>query len=675
MGLFGNWQGSESDEGDDGGLAEINGLRQAVRGAKMPARVEKVALKEIDRLLKTNSAATEYTIGINYIEYLTSLPWNFTTDDNLDLAHAKHILDAEHYGLENIKERILEYLAVRKLKLACRHKVLVVDDEKVARRNMKHVLAKDGYEVTSVAGGAEALLLLESQRFDLIVTDLKMAGVDGMQLLEKAKAADPGVEVIMVSGFATTPAAVEAMKKGSYYFLTKPFQLDELRDMVRKALKQKEMRVGGKGPILCFVGPPGTGKTSLQQSIAHCLGRKFIRISLAGMKDEAEIRGHRRSYVGALPGRIIQEIRRTGSKNPLVMLDEIDKIGQDFKGDPASALLEVLDHTQNSHFIDHYLDVPFDLSQVMFIATANTTDPIPAPLVDRMEVISLSGYAEEEKEQIAERFLIPRAVEETGLASNPPQFTPEAILKIIRDYTRESGLRGLQGQFAAICRKLARKVVNNSAENDLIITPEKVEELLGPRRYFFEVAEVRQMIGVATGLALTEAGGQIIFVEALIMKGKEQLIMTGSLGGVMKESAQAALSYVRSQAKSFHIADDFFEGHDIHIHIPAGAIPKDGPSAGLTIAVSLISLLTRRPVQLDMAFTGELTLCGRILPVGGIKEKILAARRAGITKIVLPLRNKVDLYDIPANVTQDIEIVVTDEINKVIELALGPPVL
>ncbi|MBU0484509.1 MAG: endopeptidase La [Proteobacteria bacterium] len=669
MGLFGNWQGHEDRE-DGERLLEIADLRESVDVAKLPALVEKVALKEIERLVKTSSSATEYTIGINYLEYLTSLPWNFTTEDNLDLAHALHILNEEHYGLENIKERILEYLAVRKLKLAGRHKVLVVDDEKVARRNMEHVLTKDGYDVTTVAGGVEALKLLDTQRFDLIVTDLKMAAVDGMEVLEKAKSADHTVEVIMVSGYATTPTTVEAMKKGSYYFLAKPLQLEELRTTVRTALQNKKTRFGVKGPILCFVGPPGTGKTSLQKSIARCLGRKFIRISLGGMKDEAEIRGHRRSYVGALPGRIIQEIRRAGSKNPLVMLDEIDKIGQDFKGDPASALLEVLDHTQNSHFIDHYLDVPFDLSQVMFIATANTTDPIPAPLLDRMEIIYLSGYTEEEKEQIAENFLVPRGIEEAGLTDNPPELTPPALRKIIRDYTREAGLRGLQGQIAAICRKLARKVLDSESKNPFSITPTEVEHLLGPRRYFFEVAEEREMVGVSTGLALTESGGQIIFVEAIIMKGKEQLIMTGSLGGIMKESAQAALSYVRSKAAFFNIPEDFFEGHDIHIHIPAGAIPKDGPSAGLTIAVSLISLLTRRPVKRDVAMTGELTLSGRILPVGGVKGKILAARRAGITRVILPLRNEADLYDIPENVTRDIEIIVTDEIEKIIDLAL-----
>lgn len=672
MGLFDKWQGGDHDE-DQEGLSEIDLLRKSVLDAKMPAVVEKVAVKEIERLAKTSSSATEYTIGINYIEYLTSLPWNITTDDNLDLVHAKRILDKEHYGLDNIKERILEYLAVRKLKLAGQNKVLVVDDEKVARSNMIHILSKEGYEVISAVGGAEALQILDSQRFDLVVTDLKMPAVDGMAVLEKAKSTDPGMQVIMVSGYATTPAAVEAMKKGSYYFLTKPFQLDELRATVRMALQNKKARVGGKGPILCFVGPPGTGKTSLQKSIARCLGRKFIRISLAGMKDEAEIRGHRRSYVGALPGRIIQEIRRVGSKNPLVMLDELDKIGQDFKGDPASALLEVLDHAQNTHFMDHYLDAPFDLSQVMFIATANTTGPIPSPLLDRLEIMSLSGYTEEEKQQIAAQFLIPREVEEAGLSSSPPKFTSEALQKIIRDYTRESGLRGLQGQIAAICRKLARKVLDNEAVKHFHITPEEVERLLGPRKYFFEVAEEQEMIGVSTGLALTETGGQILFVEAIMMRGKEQLIMTGSLGEVMKESAQTALSHVRSRASFFNIPDDFLEGKDIHIHIPAGAIPKDGPSAGLTIAISLISLLTQRPVRRNVAFTGELTLSGRILPVGGVKEKILAARRAGISRVILPLRNEADLHEIPENVTRHIEIITASEIGKIIDLALGAP--
>jgi ATP-dependent Lon protease len=651
--------------------SEIDALQQKVVDARMPPEVESIALREVEKLTKTDSSATEYTIGINYIEYLSSLPWNCLTEDNLDIQHAKEILDNEHYGLQDIKERILEYLAVRTMRLSYSHKLLVVDDDKSARLNMEHVLAKEGYSITAAADGIEAVNFLDAERFDLVVTDLKMKGVDGMEVLRKAKETDPNVVVIVVSGYATMPTTVESIKKGSYHFLAKPLQLDELRSTIKKALEQKKMQLGTKGPILCFAGPPGTGKTSLQRSIARSLGRKFIQISLAGMKDEAEIRGHRRSYVGALPGRIIQEIRRAGSKNPVIMLDEIDKIGQDFKGDPASALLEVLDPSQNSHFIDNYLDVPFDLSRVMFIATANTIDPIPAPLLDRLELLFLSGYTEEEKEKIAFDYLIPKEIEEAGLVGRPPVFTPEAVRKIVREYTREAGLRNLQRQIAAICRKTAREILTHPNSNQSFqITPEVVENYLGARKYHLELADGPERVGVATGLALTETGGQIIFIEATIMPGKERLILTGSLGEVMKESAQAALSYLRSNAALFKISEDFFDDHDIHIHIPAGAVPKDGPSAGLTIAIALLSLLTKRPVRRDVALTGELTLSGRILPVGGVRGKILAARRAGIKTVILPQRNAADLKDIPANIIGDLDIITADEIEKLVDLVL-----
>ncbi len=670
MGIFSKWQQPEQEQEYEDS-SDIDKLRETVQHADMPPLVRKAVLREVEKLTKTNTSATEYTIGTNYIEYLTSLPWNTFTEDNLDIDRAQKILDEDHYGLQDIKERILEYLAVRILKLSCRHNVLLADDDETARRNLEHVLSREGYNVSSVAGGDEALALLEKKRFDLVVTDLKMKGAGGMEVLEKAKALDPTTEVIIVTGYATTPTAVEAMQKGSFHFLAKPLQLNELRETSKQALAKKKKQLDTKGPILCFVGPPGTGKTSLQKSIARCLGRKFIRISLAGMKDEAEIRGHRRSYIGALPGRIIQEIRRAGSRNPVIMFDEIDKIGQDFKGDPASALLEVLDHTQNTHFIDNYLDLPFDLSRVMFIATANTIDPIPAPLLDRLELLHLSGYTEEEKERIAFDYLIPRQIEEAGLSGQSLVFTPEAVQKIIREYTREAGLRNIQRQIAAVCRKLAREIVLHGEEKKTMeITEELVEKYLGPRRYFFELAGDTEKIGVATGLALTEAGGQILFIEATIMKGKETLILTGSLGEVMKESAQAALSYIRSNAALFHIDDDFFNGHDIHIHVPAGAVPKDGPSAGLTIAMALLSLLTKRPVGKDIALTGELTLSGRVLPVGGIRDKILAARRAGVKTVILPLLNTADLKEIPEDILEDMKIVTINDISEVIDLAL-----
>ncbi len=616
-------------------------------------------------------SSAEYTIGINYIDYLVSLPWNRMTEDYLDIKTAEAILDEEHYALSEIKDRILEFLAVRILKASNRHKMLVVGDEKMTRMNLEHVLAKDGHDVLTAASGLEALNLLEEESFDVILTDLKMEKVDGMGVLERAKEKNPATEVIIVTGYATVPNAVEAMRKGSYHFLAKPLKLDEIRSTVQKALSKKRAQLASRGPILCFVGPPGTGKTSLGMSIARSLRRKFVRISLAGMKDEAEIRGHRRSYVGALPGRIIQEIRRSETKNPVFMLDEIDKIGQDFKGDPASALLEVLDPEQNTQFIDHYLDVPFDLSKVMFIATANTIDPIPSPLLDRLEVLALSGYTEQEKEQIAFRYLIPREIQESGLSEHSVRFRREAVHKIIREYTREAGLRNLQRQIASICRKLVREILNGKGkEGTKLITPELVETLLGPRKFYFEVTQAKDRVGVTTGLAWTETGGEIIFIEASKMKGKNRLILTGSLGDVMKESAQAAMSYIRSNTDLFKIPENFFDEHDIHIHVPAGAIPKDGPSAGLTIAIALISLVTGRPCRRDMALTGELTLSGRILPVGGVKEKVLTAHRAGVKSVVFPAKNAPDLNSITDDIRKDLEIITISELTEIVDQVL-----
>jgi len=652
--------------------AELNELKEDVQSAKMPEPVEKVVYKELERLTKTSPSSAEYTIGINYIDYLLSLPWNKMTNDNLDIKRAESILNEDHFGLVKIKDRILEHLSVRILKMSGRHKILVVDDEKITRQNLEHVFKKDGYHVNTASDGQEALDFLGKSAFDVIVTDLKMGKVDGMTVLENAKAVNPSTEVIIITGYATVSTAIEAMKKGSYHYLTKPLKLNEIRSTLQKALHKKTVRLEPKGPVLCFAGPPGTGKTSLGMSIARSLERKFVRISLAGMKDEAEIRGHRKSYVGALPGRIIQEIRRAETKNPVIMLDEIDKIGRDFKGDPAAALLEVLDPEQNTHFVDHYLDVPFDLSRVMFIATANALDLIPGPLLDRLEVITLLGYTEEEKEKIASRYLIPKEIEEAGLTENPPVFTQEAIHKIVREYTREAGLRNLKRQIASICRKIARETLRGGYKNEPnIFKPEMVEEFLGPRKFYFEVAEAKERVGVATGLAWTEAGGQIIFIEAAKMKGKGNLMLTGSLGDVMKESAHAAMSYIRSHAADFNIPDSVFETHDIHIHVPAGAIPKDGPSAGLTIAVALLSLITNRSCKRNVALTGELTLSGRILPVGGVKEKVLAAHRAGVKSVVFPARNDSDIKDIAEDIKKDIQIIEIDELEEVIDLVLN----
>ena len=650
---------------------EMDQFRRAVHEAGMPPDVVETTLKEIDRIAKMPAGSAEHTIGVNYLDYLTHLPWNRTSEDRLDLKTARQVLDSEHDGLPEIKSRVMEHLAVRILQSERRHSILVVDDEKITRRNLKHVLTREGYQVVTAADGLEAIDLINDRAFDVVITDLKMEQADGMQVLETAKQKNPDTEVIIITGYATVPAAVSAMRKGSHHFLAKPLKLDEIRSTVNNALQRKLTRLDHRGPVLCFVGPPGTGKTSLGRSIARSMQRRFVRISLAGMKDEAQLRGHRRSYVGALPGRIIQEIRRSETSNPVFMLDELDKISQEFKGDPAAALLEVFDPQQNTHFMDHYLDLPFDLSKVMFIATANTVDAIPEALLDRLEVIELSGYTEKEKSRIAFNHLIPREIEANGLEGRKIVFTPTGVGRIIHEYTREAGLRGLQRQIASLCRKIALDQVDHGNDTDPVtVTREMVADLLGPPRYLFEVTQAKDRIGVATGLAWTRTGGEIVFVEATKMSGTNQLILTGSLGTVMKESAQAAMSYIRSHADTFDIPESFFERHDIHIHIPAGAIPKDGTSAGVTIAVAVLSMITGRPCCREVAMTGELTLTGRILPVGGIKEKLLAAHRAGVRTVVMPAKNIVDLEKIGEDIKMALGIVPIDELSQAIDRVL-----
>ncbi|TNF55713.1 endopeptidase La, partial [bacterium] len=522
---------------------EINELRKKIDESKMPEKVEKEAEKQLKRLEKMHPDSAEAGTIRSYIDWLVEIPWSKSTKDKLDLGPAKKVLDEDHYDLERVKERILEYLGVRKLK------------EKM------------------------------------------------------------------------------------------------------------------KGPILCFVGPPGVGKTSLGKSIARAMGREFFRMSLGGMRDEAEIRGHRRTYVGAMPGRIIQGIKTAGTNNPVFMLDEVDKIGMDFRGDPASALLEVLDPEQNFAFVDHYLGVPFDLSNVMFITTANLIDPIQSPLRDRMEVINLSGYTAEEKLGIAKNYLIPKQLSEHGITDKNLKIHDNAVLQIVTHYTREAGVRNLEREIANLCRKVARKIAEGKVKT-YHATADKLSKYLGVPKYLPEEEMEKDEVGVATGLAWTETGGDIIYIESTIMKGKGILTLTGQLGDVMKESAHAALSFIRTRAKSLGINTDMFSKNDVHIHVPAGAIPKDGPSAGITMATAIASAFTGRQVNKALAMTGEVTLRGRVLPIGGLKEKTLAAKRMGIKKIIIPMRNKKDLEDIPKYIKKDMDFVPVETMDEVFKTAL-----
>ncbi|KUJ96075.1 MAG: ATP-dependent Lon protease [Desulfonauticus sp.] len=648
---------------------ELKVLETRIIDSSLPEEVKKVLLKELEKIKYISTSSAEYTIGLNYINYVLELPWDIITQDNLDLKHAKEILDEDHYGLDDVKERILEFLAIRQLRSRKKVKILVVDDEKITCLNLKHVLEKEGYEVEYSLNGAEAIHKIDNNKYDLVITDLKMQDVDGFELLDYVKKKDKNIEVIIITGYATVSSAVSALKKGSYHFLSKPLELTEVRNTVKNALNKRMVRLDPRGPILCFVGPPGTGKTSLGLSIARSLGRKFVRISLAGVKDEAQIRGHRRSYVGALPGRIIQEIKNCGSKNPVFMLDELDKVSQDFKGDPSAPLLEVLDPEQNKAFVDHYLEIPFDLSKVMFIATANTLETIPGPLLDRLEVIHLSGYTQEEKLQIAKNYLIPKAVEKSALGDFELEFPEQGIRYLIAHYTKEAGLRGLQRQIDAVCRKLAKEFLL-SDKRQARVDEQKIVELLGPPKYMPLVLDAQDRVGVSTALAWTPTGGEILFIEVSKMKGNNKLILTGSLGEVLKESAQAAVSFFKSRASEFGIPDSFFATHDLHIHVPAGAIAKDGPSAGLAIAVALYSLLLDVPCKRKIAMTGEITLTGRVLPVGGIKEKLLAASLAGVEKVILPEKNKGDLSEVSEDIKKDLEIILVRDLQEALKLVV-----
>ncbi|AEI15525.1 anti-sigma H sporulation factor, LonB [Flexistipes sinusarabici DSM 4947] len=520
---------------------EVEELQEKIRKARMPKKVREEAEKQLGRLSRMHPDSAEATVVRSYLEWLVELPWSKSSKDNLNIKHAKKILDEDHYGLDEVKDRILDFLAVRKL--------------------------------------------------------------------------------------------------------------------------NKKM----KSPILCFVGPPGVGKTSLGKSIARAMNREFFRMSLGGTRDEAEIRGHRRTYIGAMPGKIIQGIKNTGMNNPVFMLDEIDKLGMDFRGDPSSALLEVLDPEQNSSFVDHYLGVPFDLSRVFFITTANYLDPIPPALKDRMEVIRIPGYTEDEKIKIAENYLIPRQIKENGLGEKKVQFSRKAIFEIIDGYTRESGLRNLERTIGKICRKIARKVAEGAGKETFRITPKTVEKFLGPRKFEDEEELKTNEVGIVTGLAWTPYGGEVLFVECNKYKGKGNMVVTGQLGDIMKESAKAAFTAVKSLAEKYEIDEKMFSDYDIHIHVPAGAIPKDGPSAGITMATAIFSIFTGKKVRKDVAMTGEITISGKVLPIGGLKEKLLAAKRIGVAKVIIPKKNKKDLVNVPANVKNSLEIVAVEKFDEVLQ--------
>lgn len=651
--------------------SELTSLRNKIDTADLPQHAYDAAIKELDKLEKTDPGLAEYSVSLNYIDFITTLPWNVSTKGNLELQRAQAILNNRHCGLGQVKQRILEFLAAKTLRDSAKQTILLVDDEEIARANMEHVLKKDNYNCLCAKNGVEALEILKGEDVDLIVSDLKMDQMDGLELLDEVNRSYQEIPMILVTGFATVDSAVKALKSGAAHYLGKPVNLNELKKTVKEVLDQKRTSDIGKGPILCFTGPPGTGKTSVGKAIAEALQLQFIRVSLAGLRDEAELRGHRRTYVGSMPGRVIMELKRAGVNNPVFMLDEIDKIGQDFRGDPASVMLEVLDPEQNIKFMDHYLDIPFNLSQIMFIATANDVSVLPGPLLDRMEIIEFSGYTEKEKSDIARRFIIPRQLKASGLGSENITFTEKAVTRVISDYTKESGLRNLEREIANICRKIALLKLN-SEDGQLAteISEDTIMSLLGPRRYISNAAESIPKIGITTGLVWSPTGGEIINVETASMQGSGNLLLTGSLGEVLQESAQAALSLIRSRSKEFGIEDHFFRDLDIHIHFPAGAISKDGPSAGITIFAALLSLLTKRRARRDVAMTGEMSLSGRILPVSGIREKLLAAQRSGLHGVIMPLANKEDLDALPSDVTEGIEVLLAENIDEIIDRIL-----
>ncbi|HUH11693.1 MAG TPA: endopeptidase La [Longimicrobiales bacterium] len=633
------------EELGEGEEDQIEELRERIDALELPDEARDEVERELGRLERAHPQSAEHQVIRTYLEWVTELPWGERTEDEIQLEGAERVLEEDHYGLEDVKDRVLEFLAVRKLQM-----------ERAAREAEAESAARA--EEESAARAEEERAAAEGA--DAPQPDAATAAAPDAAPGHREPAAQTSPETEEADAGEVVPRSARPEGQGELH--EPPLDPEGER-------KRAKARAVGKGPILLFAGPPGVGKTSIAQSVARALGRKYVRIALGGARDEADIRGHRRTYVGAMPGRIIQGMKQAGTKNPVFLLDEVDKLGVSMQGDPSSALLEVLDPAQNHAFVDHYLGVPFDLSEVLFIATANYADRIPAPLLDRMEAVDFSGYTEREKLEIAKRYLLPRQKSENGLDEEQIQLSDEAIAQVISEYTREAGVRQLERELGKVARKAARKIADQEAERVEIGT-EEVRALLGRARVHPEHAATEDAVGVATGMYYTPMGGDIMFVESSYSPGKDGLILTGQLGDVMKESARAALTYARTNHDRLGIPADALKDVEIHVHVPAGAVPKDGPSAGITMATALVSTLSKRAVRNDVAMTGEITLTGRVLPIGGVKEKVLGAYRAGIREVILPSENEADLEDLPLEVSAEVKVHLVSTLGEVLAMAL-----